>query len=357
METYESVLKRMQGRFAELSGFSADDASDIGIRLKVLAGEVYSLLCGTQWLKNQMFPQTASGESLDLHAGQRGLTRKNAVPASGSLTFGRAQPLPYDVPVPAGTVCSTTGEAGARFLTQEDAVLPAGGLSVTAAAKAQEGGRGTNAAPGTVTLMMTPPAGVETVTNEEAFSGGADAETDEELRQRLLQSYAVVPNGTNGEFYRDYVMKFEGIQSVGVLPRANGSGTVAVYAAAKGGAPAPELIDKIREELNRLREINVDVTVSAPEIVKVPVSLYLSPASGFTFQAARDRAEQAVREYFDGLPVGGPVVLAAIGKRVMDTGAVHNCHFETSISTDRKLQVSQLAVPGDILIEELGGAA
>lgn len=48
METYESVLKRMQGRFAELSGFSADDASDIGIRLKVLAGEVYSLLCGTQ---------------------------------------------------------------------------------------------------------------------------------------------------------------------------------------------------------------------------------------------------------------------------------------------------------------------
>ena len=32
--TYEEILTSMQGKFKELAGFEADDASDIGIRLK-----------------------------------------------------------------------------------------------------------------------------------------------------------------------------------------------------------------------------------------------------------------------------------------------------------------------------------
>lgn len=55
-ETYESILSRMQGRFQELAGFPADDASDIGIRLKVLAGELFSACTNLDWLKRQVFP-------------------------------------------------------------------------------------------------------------------------------------------------------------------------------------------------------------------------------------------------------------------------------------------------------------
>lgn len=50
-ETYESILSRMQDRFQELAGFPADDASDIGIRLKVLAGELFSACTNLDWLK------------------------------------------------------------------------------------------------------------------------------------------------------------------------------------------------------------------------------------------------------------------------------------------------------------------
>ena len=60
-ETYESILSRMQDRFQELAGFPADDASDIGIRLKVLAGELFSACTNLDWLKRQVFPQTAQG--------------------------------------------------------------------------------------------------------------------------------------------------------------------------------------------------------------------------------------------------------------------------------------------------------
>ena len=356
METYDGILTRMRQKFSELAGFSADDASDIGIRLKVLAGEVYSLYSGVEWLKRQSFPQTAQQEYLDMLAVQRGLARKQAVPASGSLTFGRSSPLPYDVQIPAGTVCSTAGEEGVRFATLQDAVLPAQQLSVTAAAGAQEGGRHTNAAAGVVGVMMTPPAGIETVVNGTAFTGGADAETDEELRQRLLQSYAAIPNGTNGEFYRAYALGHEGIQSASVKPRAGGSGTVAVYVAAKGAAPAPELVARIQSELNLLREINVDVTVTAATVKSYPFSIYIVPAQGYTFPAAKAAVEQAVRAHFDSLSVGDPVILANLGKAVMDTGLIHNYLFESNISTDKRMQLSELAVADPIFVEELEGA-
>ena len=112
-ETYESILSRMQGRFQELAGFQADDASDIGIRLKVLAGEIFSAYTNLDWLQRQVFPQTAQGSQLDYHAQQRGIQRKSAVCSQGMLEFSREAALLYDVTIPEGTVCATSQEGGA----------------------------------------------------------------------------------------------------------------------------------------------------------------------------------------------------------------------------------------------------
>ena len=64
METYNEILERMKENFLELSGFLPDDASDLGIRLRVLAGEIFSLNNNVQWLKNQMF---ANNFGYDFH--------------------------------------------------------------------------------------------------------------------------------------------------------------------------------------------------------------------------------------------------------------------------------------------------
>ena len=42
MPSYESIVQRMQEEFEKQAGFVPDDASDIGIRMKVLAGELFS---------------------------------------------------------------------------------------------------------------------------------------------------------------------------------------------------------------------------------------------------------------------------------------------------------------------------
>ena len=124
-ETYESILSRMQDRFQELAGFPADDASDIGIRLEVLAGELFSACTNLDWLKRQVFPRAASIQ-LDYHAQQRGIQRKSAVRSQGTLEFSREAALLYDVTIPEGTVCAVSQEEGLRFVTTRKGILKAG---------------------------------------------------------------------------------------------------------------------------------------------------------------------------------------------------------------------------------------
>ena len=58
MDGYEQIYSRMKERYEEKTGAKIDEASDLGIRFSVLASEVYSILCGCEWIKRQMFPDT-----------------------------------------------------------------------------------------------------------------------------------------------------------------------------------------------------------------------------------------------------------------------------------------------------------
>ncbi len=68
--TYENILAKMKARYRELSGFDADNASDIGIRLKIFAAETAEYYERLDELERQMFPQQTkimcSGRSPDV---------------------------------------------------------------------------------------------------------------------------------------------------------------------------------------------------------------------------------------------------------------------------------------------------
>lgn len=329
--TYEEIRARMAAEYETLAGFAPDDAADAGIRIRVLAGEIYTALCALEAVKADAFPQTAAGEALELHALERGLTRRPAVQAAGTLVFSRDTALTYDVDIPAGTVCaSSTGAA--EFETVADAVLAAGVLSVSVPARAVVGGKACNAAAGAVDTLVTPPAGIERVTNPQAFSGGTDAESDSALRARLLQSWSIQPNGTNAETYRRAVQQVAGVGSVNVVPRANGSGTVAVYVYGDGVPVEAETIEAVRRVLEALREINVDVTVAAAEPVQRVVTAYITPKDGVALEEAQALCTDAVRAYFNTLTVGAPFVKAAVVTAIMNTDAVENCVLPDSMS-------------------------
>lgn len=346
---YAEILARMQEKYRELAGGEADDASDIGIRLKVLAGEAARLAQRLENLEKQAFPQTADGEALTLQAQQRGIERKEAVKASGSLRFGRDAPLWYDSPIPAGTVCAAPG-GEIRFVTTEDAVLKTGSYEVDVPACAETGGRSGNAFAESITVLVTPPEGILTVVNPLPFTGGMDAESDEELRQRLLLSYRNIPNGTNAAFYREQALKVPEIRSVSVIPCENGLGTVGIYCAASGSAPSEEVLDALAATLDELREITVQVSVQPCELVEVDLFVTVTTGDGYTAQQVKESCEEALRSYFASLPIGQAVLLAAAGDALYHTDGVSNYAFQTSLCRDTAMTEKQLAVPGSLVV-------
>ena len=336
MASYEEILNRMVEKYEELSGFYINPESDIMIRLKVLAGEIYNSTTACEFLKRQMFVLTASGEYLEKHAFARGLYRKLAVKAQGEVTFYRSIPASTDVVIPKGTVVSTAGPQIRQFVTKETATITENTGSVTVKAEAVEGGASYNVIKDTVSVLVTPPAGVTGVKNQMAFSGGRDEESDEELRERVLYSYRDISNGTNAVYYKRLAESVDGIYSASVVSRARGAGTIDVYVCGKGEGASlnKEHLEKVQKLLDENRELNVDIFVLYASNIKVSFTFNLCVEEGYSFDEVSAEITQKLTEYIDSLGVGKPALLCEMGEVIFHTQGVKNYEFLDAFCND-----------------------
>ena len=283
MKNLETISEEMRAAFGEAAGFLPADSCDSAARLYALAAQVVSLLAQADWVLAQSFPQTAQGEYLDRHAFARSLERTAATRAEGVIRF--AGDGGEERVIAAGTVCMSADNV--RFETAQEAVLAEGEPWVDVPARAVEAGVSGNVIAGKITLMSAMPTGITACTNPEAFVGGADAEDDEALRKRILDSYRRLPNGANAAYYEQEAIA-AGAAAAKAIGRARGIGTVDVYITAQEGVPDEELLTAVRERLEEKREIAVDLAVLAPECVTVDVQAEL--------QAAMEAAQAAGAE-------------------------------------------------------------
>lgn len=349
---YETILSQMQETYRSLTGFDADGASDIGIRLRVLAEQVAGLYRRLEELGRQAFPQTGTGEALDRHAACRGLRRKAARQAEGVLRFARELPAPYDIPIGAGVVCATRPEPQLQFETAAGGVLPAGETWVELPARAAEAGEEGNVAPGAVCLMVSAASGISSVTNPAPFTGGADEEGDDALRERLLAAYRTISNGTNGAYYYDLALQNEAVSSAAVLPRVRGRGTVDVVVRCPAGAE--EAVAVLRETMERAREINVDVAVRAAREQTVNLVLRVAPAEGAGFEMVCGRCREAAEAYLNALGVGQPLLISRLTARLLELDGVYNAAVKTPAG-DVIPDGDAVLVPGAVTVERLVG--
>ena len=349
MKSYDEIYADLYARYCEETGFSMDDSADLAVRLRACAAELESLYRYADYCVQQTFPQTAVGEALDRHAAMRALTRKAGAAAAGSIRFSIDAALESPLTVPAGTVCTTAGLQ--RFVTTAEAVIPAGSLSGDAPAVAESAGAGGNVAAGTITRMPLMPTGVSACTNPAAFTGGSDAESDEDLRARILDSYALLPNGANAAGYVEQALACEGVAAAVVVPRANGVGTVKVVIASPEGLPEAALLETVEARLQSAREIAVDVTVAAPTEVPVTVTGTITPREGADTETVLAAAEAAVKGCFSGTQLGKNVRLAALISAVMACDGVENVVF-TSPSADVSVAGTGLAILSGLTLTE-----
>lgn len=187
--TYDEILTSMKTAFQEEKGEVVKDLSDLEMRFKAVASEIYSVVAYGDYVLKQGFPQTATGEYLERHGELRGITRKTASPATGTLTFSLAEPTDKVVIIPAGTVCSVAGKPFIQFATDKAYGVVIGELTARVPATALKSGDEYNAEADTITEIVNPPALIASVTNLEPFTGGCDPESDEALRERIVSSY------------------------------------------------------------------------------------------------------------------------------------------------------------------------
>ena len=162
---------------------SAD--SDHFVRASGMAAVVESLHQHVWWLSRQLFPSTADLEFLEQLAGERGISRKPAVVASGTLTVSGTPATP----VSAGM--QWQAPSGALYELTENTVIGGGG-TVAVAAWALLAGPAGNLAASTALTAVVPVTGI-TGAVVVAMAGGTDAEADEPLRARLLERLRNAP--------------------------------------------------------------------------------------------------------------------------------------------------------------------
>ena len=353
--SYEQILGKMTERYQALTGFWPNDASDIGIRLKVLAEQIAALCAKAEQLRGQVFPQTSTGLYLERHAETRGLQRKPGIPATGVLRFWRELPAQADISIPAGVICATRGEPFVRFETVEAGVLSAGETELTLPCRAMETGQEGNVAARSVCLMITTVTGISAVENPAACVGGADGESDEGLKERLLASYQNISNGTNRAFYYDMASSHPGVLAAQVLPRARGRGTVDVVIACAAGLSGQEeaaVVAQLQEELGRKKEINVDVLVRLAVTVAQNIAVEIDPEEGYSQPVLAEQAEACVREYLAGFAVGQPLYIARLGAKILAVDGVKNYRFAEGLA-DVTPAADKVLRPGVIAISRL----
>jgi uncharacterized phage protein gp47/JayE len=163
--------------------------STLGVIGRVLAGAAHQLYGYLDWIARQVMPDTAELEHLERWASIWGIQRKAASFAVGNITFTGTN----GTVIPTGTRLQRSD--GAQFDTTADATVSAG--TATAAVTAVLAGAAGNSAAGVGLTLVSPLAGVTSTASVAAggLTAGADTESDDSLRARLLDRIRQAPHG------------------------------------------------------------------------------------------------------------------------------------------------------------------
>lgn len=284
-----TLYQQMKLDYQTVTNETVRDDGDLGLRMQVVAGELAAAYRQLDFYKQQLLPQTATGEFLARHAATRGLSPRVAAGAVGELKFSRSTAATQNNSIPIGTACTASGGNGVLYVTTETAMLPAGGTSVTVAAAASEPGKHTNIKANAIDLILGGIAGIETVTNPAAFTGGMEAEEDEALRTRLLQSFVRVSTGANRQFYEDVAMSVSGVHSAQAV--VTGS-SVTLYVTDMFRMTSDALVSKVQQAIDAAKALGVTVTVQKPTVItqNIAATVYVDNLQSHVSQAGVARS-------------------------------------------------------------------
>lgn len=199
----------------------------------VQAGLAYLHYAYLDYIAKQAVPWSATDEWLFAWAALKAVYQKDATQASGTVTFSGSGTIPSGSLVNRGD--------GAQFTVTADTAVSSGGTAVPV--QAVIAGSAGNTTSGTSMSLASPITGITSAGASGTITGGADQETQDALRSRMLRVYAAPPQGGDASDYVEWALAVSGVTRAWVTPGGAGAGTVVVYPmldvaeAAGGGFP------------------------------------------------------------------------------------------------------------------------
>ena len=218
--TLEYLVQRMINYFndkypeTEITDFN--EGSEIRNLLESISRDIYHLEFQENNLLREAFLATATGGYLDLHGQEYGVTREVAKQAQGTVTFSISEPINYLISIPQYTRIVDTA-TGLYYETWTSCEIPIGETSVDCPVYSVVTGAGTNIPAESEFLFYDQNSFREvSITNSSAFTGGCDAETDEDYRTRLIETKT--GDGFGSREYYKKLGRVTGTHDIALVP-------------------------------------------------------------------------------------------------------------------------------------------
>lgn len=273
-----------------------------------------------------LYLDSANGDALDrLMTDRYGLLRKTAAAATGSVIFSLLSPNPADFTIPQGTQLGTA--QGAKYETIEDVVFYKDAFVAYALIRSLDAGASTQAAPGTITSILSQITGAPltlAVTNGRATAGAADRESDTEYRRRGQQFFSTVQRGTLASLVQGAI-SVPGVMTAAAFEGVDAAGNPAPYVSVivtdqftealvdlstvppAYATQSQALAREVTTALNAYRPAGLFVDVRVASTLLQSVTLSLTYIGGNEPGSVSQAARGSVITYINNLPPGAPL--------------------------------------------------
>lgn len=248
--------------------------------------------------------------------------RIEAEAATGQLTLTNASETEY-TPA-AGEVTFAHETTGKTYRNVDALTIPASGTLPDVDIAADEVGTDSNAAPGTITVLVTSLTGV-TCTNPEPVLGQDKETTPTLVTRSRAKLEALSPNGPKQAYH--HIATTPEYSDVGTAitrtsPEADDeTGTVTVYLATANGAAESEDVDIVQAAFDEWCEpwCTTSIAAAASEVTQAVTYQVWVKGSSLTSAQIQTAIEDALSDFFAELPIGGTVIPPETGTLYRDS--------------------------------------
>ena len=329
---------------SEITDFN--DGSEVNNLIRSLSNALLLGFEEADEIKRMMNPYEAVGIFLDYLATTRGLTRQAAEYSTGTVTVTLDSPLGYDVTYPYQTYFSTDGIDTIAFYSSDEATISTGNSTVDIPIQAVLAGSDGNVDASTVTVVVSPVTGTETVTNGSGFTGGVDSETDEELRERILSAGLGSSTGTP-EWYASTAETVTGVyDAVCIENPYDTDNKVCVYVCGDTRPTTDGIIEDVEDifSADDGHIAGIEVQVDKPTFLETGVTFtVLSLDPSLNSDTVKSNIEDNISAYmeggtttdgtsYDGLSIGDDLVYLTLEQVISNTVGVITFTLSTPTS-------------------------